>query len=143
MIGLGYEPDGTGSARIRGLPLGNLTSQFFANLYLNELDQYVKHKLKVRRYVRYMDDMLFFADDKALLSEWEALARRFVRERLRLELHPGGGFPESGAYKVAQTFLSVKRMPVTPCSAFAHKRRFFLVPKWDTLLGGQGCWSDW
>jgi hypothetical protein len=77
--------------RIRGLPLGNLTSQFFANLYLNELDQYVKHALKVRYYVRYMDDMLLFALEKEPLREWEQSIREFVRDRLRLQLHPDGG----------------------------------------------------
>jgi hypothetical protein len=81
---------GTGG-RIRGLPLGNLTSQFFANLYLNELDQYVKHRLKVRCYVRYMDDMLLFAEKKEQLQEWEEAIRSFARDRLRLELHPSGG----------------------------------------------------
>ncbi|MBK8871737.1 MAG: group II intron reverse transcriptase domain-containing protein [Elusimicrobia bacterium] len=77
--------------RARGLPLGNLTSQFFANLYLNELDQYVKHELKVRRYVRYMDDMLMFADEKASLLEWEKAVRDFARRELFLELRPAGG----------------------------------------------------
>lgn len=77
--------------RIRGLPLGNLTSQFFANLYLNELDQYVKHQLKVRCYVRYMDDMLMFATEKAPLIEWEKAIRDFARRKLLLELHPAGG----------------------------------------------------
>jgi len=91
VLALGLDPEPQTGGRLRGLPLGNLTSQFFANLYLNELDQYVKHTLKVRRYVRYMDDMLLFADDKAVLCEWERAVRTFARERLRLELHPGGG----------------------------------------------------
>jgi len=79
------------TGKVRGIPLGNLTSQFFANLYLNEMDQHIKHTLKVRYYVRYMDDMLLFADDKARLLEWEHAVRAFARSRLRLELHPGGG----------------------------------------------------
>lgn len=87
--GLGVE---SGSdTRIRGLPLGNLTSQFFANLYLNELDQHIKHELKVRYYVRYMDDMLLFSDDKGILQAWEQSVREFARNRLGLELHPTGG----------------------------------------------------
>ena len=48
----------------KGMPLGNLTSQFFANLYLNELDQFVKHKLKVKYYVRYVDDFVLLNSDK-------------------------------------------------------------------------------
>lgn len=84
----GNPPIGGGS---RGIPLGNLTSQFFANLYLNELDQYLKHTLKFRRYVRYMDDMLLFADTKDVLREWESTIRAFARDKLRLDLHPSGG----------------------------------------------------
>lgn len=49
----------------KGIPIGNYTSQYFANIYMNELDQFVKHKLKVRRYVRYMDDFVCFVEDKA------------------------------------------------------------------------------
>ena len=79
------------AGRVRGLPLGNLTSQFFANLYLNELDQYVKHELKVGRYVRYMDDMLMFATEKAPLLEWEKAIRDFAQRELLLELHSAGG----------------------------------------------------
>ena len=82
---------GRTGGRIRGVPLGNLTSQFFANLYLNELDQYVKHELKARYYLRYMDDMLLFGDQQEKLSEWAAAVREFAGRRLRLELHAGGG----------------------------------------------------
>ncbi|OGV66288.1 MAG: hypothetical protein A2498_10495, partial [Lentisphaerae bacterium RIFOXYC12_FULL_60_16] len=90
-LGLDRPPDAAAGGRIRGVPLGNLTSQFFANLYLNELDQYVKHALKVRYYARYMDDMLMFAAEKDPLLEWEGAIRDFARGELRLELHPGGG----------------------------------------------------
>lgn len=77
--------------RVKGLPLGNLTSQFFANLYLNELDQYVKHELKARYYIRYMDDMALFDNKKEALLEWEQAIRVFAARRLKLELHPSGG----------------------------------------------------
>ncbi len=72
-----------------GLPIGSLTSQFFANVYLNELDQFVKHSLKVRGYVRYVDDFVLLADDPQTLLGWKAGIERFLHERLRLELHPG------------------------------------------------------
>ncbi|MBK8576620.1 MAG: group II intron reverse transcriptase domain-containing protein [Elusimicrobia bacterium] len=94
--------------RACGLPLGNLTSQFYANLYLNELDQYVKHELKVRRYVRYMDDMLMFADEKASLLEWEKAVRDFARRELSLELHPAGG-PRPVGRGIG--FLGFRRFP--------------------------------
>ena len=54
----------------QGLPIGNLTSQFFANVYLNELDQFVKHKLKARYYLRYVDDFLILSKDKEELKKW-------------------------------------------------------------------------
>ncbi len=71
----------------RGIPIGNLTSQFFANLYLDDLDHFVKQDLKVGTYLRYVDDMFALDNDKGRLAE----IRAAVRERLaaeRLLLHP-------------------------------------------------------
>jgi RNA-directed DNA polymerase len=70
-----------------GIPIGNLTSQFFANLYLDDLDHFIKQKLCVRPYLRYVDDMVVLDNDKRRLAE----IRSVVRERLaldRLRLHP-------------------------------------------------------
>jgi retron-type reverse transcriptase len=72
----------------RGLPIGNLTSQFFANVYMNELDQYVKHTLKARYYVRYVDDFVLVSQDRAELAVWKAKIEQFLAERLKLTLHP-------------------------------------------------------
>ncbi|MCK9469817.1 MAG: hypothetical protein M0Q49_10415 [Porticoccaceae bacterium] len=69
-----------------GLPIGNLTSQFFANVYLNELDQFVKHTLKARWYVRYVDDFVLLHHDPAQLLAWRDEIERFLAERLRLKL---------------------------------------------------------
>jgi retron-type reverse transcriptase len=74
--------------RPQGLPIGNLTSQFWANVYLNDLDQFVKRTLKCRAYVRYADDFLLFHDDKAALHAWLGELRDFAATRLRLLLHP-------------------------------------------------------
>ena len=71
-----------------GLPIGNLTSQFFANLYLNELDQYVKHYLKARHYGRYVDDMVLFHEDPGVLNGWYVQMDDFLMSRLGLHLHP-------------------------------------------------------
>jgi hypothetical protein len=71
----------------RGLPIGNLTSQFFANVYLNPLDHFVKHELRVKGYVRYMDDFLLFGDDRATLRQQGREVRDKLAE-LRLEIHP-------------------------------------------------------
>ena len=73
--------------RRKGLPLGNLTSQFLANVYLNPLDHFVKHELRVRGYVRYMDDFLLFGDDRGLLREHGARIKEKLAE-LRLRMHP-------------------------------------------------------
>ncbi len=70
----------------RGIPIGNLTSQHFANLYLGELDHYLKERRGVKGYIRYMDDVLVFADDKPTLHLWLADIRQFLGENLRLEL---------------------------------------------------------
>jgi hypothetical protein len=74
--------------RPTGIPIGNLTSQLFANIYLNEVDQFIKQKLGWKRYLRYMDDFLLFAPEKARL--WEALSEigQFLAQNLRLNLHP-------------------------------------------------------
>lgn len=70
-----------------GMPIGNLTSQMFANLYLNELDQYVKHKLKVQYYARYMDDMIVLHPDKRYLRQIKDEISVFVEEKLHLTLN--------------------------------------------------------
>lgn len=73
--------------RPRGLPIGNLTSQFWANVYLNPFDHFVKRTLRCQGYVRYVDDFLLFAADKATLWRW----KQAVQERLadfRLTVHP-------------------------------------------------------
>jgi hypothetical protein len=72
--------------RPRGLPIGNLTSQFWANVYLNELDHFVKRELKCKAYIRYVDDFLLFSDNKRELACW---SRQIVEKlaELRLTLH--------------------------------------------------------
>ena len=71
----------------KGLPIGNLTSQFFANVYLNELDQFVKHRLKCRYYLRYCDDFVMLSEERENLIEWKDEIERFLAERLRLRLN--------------------------------------------------------
>lgn len=70
-----------------GLPIGNLTSQFFANVYLDLLDQYVKHQLKVRYYVRYCDDFVLLSDHPEQLLAWKNSIQQFLRVHLRLTLN--------------------------------------------------------
>lgn len=72
----------------KGLPIGNLTSQHFANLYLGELDQHLKSGLGVKAYLRYMDDMVCFAKSKGELDQRKEEIETFLEKRLKLELKP-------------------------------------------------------
>ncbi|MEI7720252.1 MAG: reverse transcriptase/maturase family protein [bacterium] len=71
-----------------GLPLGNLTSQLFANVYMNEFDQFVKHKLKAKYYIRYADDFVILSRDREWLESLLHCISDFLRDELRLALHP-------------------------------------------------------
>ena len=72
----------------QGLPLGNLTSQLFANVYLNELDQYIKHDLRIKHYIRYCDDFIIVNQDKEFLLSLIVKIEGFLWHRLKLQLHP-------------------------------------------------------
>jgi hypothetical protein len=111
----------------KGLPIGNLTSQYFANVYLGELDHFLKDRLCVKGYVRYMDDVLVFAADKAVLHELHATLRTFVRERLCLGLKARAsrvlpvsqGIPFLG-FRIFPAMLRVQR---NRWAQFRHKVR--------------------
>ncbi|MDP3764425.1 MAG: reverse transcriptase domain-containing protein [bacterium] len=72
----------------KGLPLGNVTSQLFANIYLNELDQFVKHNLKEKYYIRYCDDFVILGSNKYYLLNLSYKINTFLFENLKLFLHP-------------------------------------------------------
>lgn len=88
-----FEGDDLLSAfRPRGLPIGNLTSQFWGNVYLSSFDQFVKRELRAQGYIRYVDDFLLFGNDKQVLHEWKGkiIARM---AKLRLILHEPQVYP--------------------------------------------------
>lgn len=70
----------------QGLPIGNLTSQFFANVYLNELDQFIKHQLKCRYYLRYVDDFILLGNNQQQLQQWQQRIEAFLQQQLNLKL---------------------------------------------------------
>lgn len=72
----------------KGLPLGNLTSQLLVNIYMNEFDQFVKRELKVKYYIRYADDFVVLSEDKKYLELLLQYIVVFLKERLKLQLHP-------------------------------------------------------
>lgn len=84
-----FEPDSYYFTRgRRGIPIGNLTSQLFANIYLHQADMFAKQTLKIRHYVRYMDDILFFSDNKAQINEWQQSIIKYLYEELYLTVNP-------------------------------------------------------
>ena len=105
--------------RPRGLPIGNLTSQFWSNCYLNPLDWFVSRGLGCRAYLRYVDDMALFSDSKKKLEEWRRRVVRFLA-KLRLTIHSEAaqinstvhGTPWLG-YVVYPTHRKLKRRNVT------------------------------
>jgi retron-type reverse transcriptase len=72
----------------KGLPLGNLTSQLFINIYLNEFDRFVKHRLKSKYYIRYADDFVFFSQNREDLEKIVPMINGFLLEKLKLTIHP-------------------------------------------------------
>ncbi len=91
-----------------GLPIGNLTSQWFGGVYLTEFDHWVKEMLRCQGYVRYVDDFLLFADDRAQLADWrEAISRRLTDCRLRLNERKSRSFPT----RAGVTFLGQRIWP--------------------------------
>jgi len=75
----------------KGIPIGNLTSQLFANVYLNELDYYMKQRLRIKLYIRYVDDFVVFDDDKRTLRGLKGAVEGFLDRRLRLRLNHKSG----------------------------------------------------
>lgn len=73
----------------KGMPLGSLTSQLFANIYLNRLDHYCKEALKIEHYIRYVDDIVIYGADKQTLAGLLGQIGEFSRAKLGLEIHPG------------------------------------------------------
>ena len=71
----------------KGMPLGNWTSQFFANIYLNELDQFIKKEINVKCYIRYVDDFVILHHSKQKLENYKSTIQQFLQKNLRLEMH--------------------------------------------------------
>lgn len=111
-------------SRPRGLPIGNLTSQHWANVYLNELDQYAKRVLKCRAYIRYVDDVLIFSDDKNTLHEWKRQIIQFL-QTLRLTIHETKAQPRP--FYTGVSFLGfivfADHRRLKPANGYAFQRR--------------------
>ncbi|MEJ2386784.1 MAG: reverse transcriptase domain-containing protein [Chromatiaceae bacterium] len=119
----------------KGLPIGNLDSQFFANVYLNGLDQLVKHQLKCRHYLRYCDDFLLLSPERDELLIWRDRIETYLREALALDLNPrerlrpvSDGIDFLG-YIVRRDYRLVRRRVVNACKIRLRAYRGLLVSK--------------
>jgi hypothetical protein len=119
--------------RPRGLPIGNLTSQFWANVYLNDFDHFIKRELSVPAYLRFVDDFLLFGNDKSCLHDWrQAVIERLAVLRLKLHENRAQVFPcETGipflGFRVYPTHRLVKRR-----NAINFRRR---IRPWVQIAG--------
>ena len=117
------------------VPIGNYTSQWFGNLYLNELDQLIKHKYRIRDYIRYCDDFLVFGNDKDTMKRWADEIEAFVRDELHMRLSKKSLFPTSHGVD----FLGYRHFPngkilVRKATATRVKRRMKSLP-WEIKNG--------
>lgn len=106
-----------------GLPLGNLTSQLLVNIYMNEFDQFVKHKIKAKYYVRYADDFVFLFGDKNHLKDILSKVSEFLETKLKLSLPPNKVFIKTLASGV--DFLGWVNFPHHRVLRTTTKRRMF------------------
>ena len=118
----------------KGLPIGNLNSQFFANVYLNGLDQFVKHNLKCRYYLRYCDDFVLLSRQREELLRWRDQIEAYLREELRLELNekrqrlrPVSNGVDFLGYIVRGDYLLVRRRVVNNLRARLREYEALLV----------------
>ncbi len=100
---------GRGISTGKGLPIGNLTSQFFANVYLNPVDHYIKETLQVKAYIRYMDDIVLFSDSKERLKEWFKDIEAFLNHMLGLKLNNRATCLNTGLHGLS--FLGFRLFP--------------------------------
>lgn len=107
----------------KGAPIGNLTSQFFANICLNELDQFIKQKLKIRYYIRYTDDFVIIHYNKDYLYLIKQRVRDFLKKELNLELHPNK--IQIRKYRQGVDFLGYVSLPNARVVRTKTKRRIF------------------
>lgn len=107
----------------KGLPLGNLTSQLLVNVYMNEFDQFMKHNLKAKYYLRYADDFVIFSHDKRELEKILPKIKMFLSDTLKLELHPNKVFIKTLSSGV--DFLGWVNFPNHKVLRTVTKRRMF------------------
>jgi hypothetical protein len=106
-----------------GLPLGNLTSQLLVNIYMNEFDQFMKHRLKAKYYLRYADDFAVLSTDKVYLETILPAMQEFLGNKLKLSMHPDKVFIQTVASGV--DFLGWVHFPDHQVLRTTTKKRMF------------------
>lgn len=118
--------------RQRGLPIGNLTSQFWANVYLNSFDHFVKRELRCPAYLRYVDDFLLFGEDKRTLWVWKAAVEKRLAG-LRLTMHPAQVYPVAAGIPFLGFRIFADHRRLKKRKGIAFQRRFKqLYTRWQS-----------
>lgn len=112
--------DSYSTSKGKGIPIGNLSSQYFANLYLCELDHYMKEHMRINAYVRYMDDIIILADDKNAINKYVNAFFEYANKNLLLEVKP----PFIGHVKHGIPFLGYRVFPYYIKLSSRSKRRY-------------------
>jgi len=116
-----------------GLPIGNLTSQLFGNIYLNDFDHFVKRELKIKYYGRYVDDFVLVHHNKGYLTSIIPIIRNFLKEKLQLQLHPDKIYLQH--YSKGVKFLGVVIKPYRNYIANRTKGNFYeTINLWNTIM---------
>jgi len=127
----------------KGLPLGNLTSQLLVNIYMNEFDQFAKHTLKAKHYIRYSDDFVFLSSNREWLLSLLPRIRSYLDDHLALELHPNKVSIRTLASGV--DFLGWVHFPDHRVLRTSTKKRMFRAiianPKEGTVVSYRGMLS--
>lgn len=114
-----------------GIPIGNYTSQYFANIYMNELDQYVKHTLKIKYYLRFMDDFILLVENKENAKKIFNNIEKFINDVLKLEINPKSRYYPSAmgvdfcGYRIFHTHKLVRNR--------SKKRMRKRIKEWNNL----------
>ncbi len=117
----------------KGLPIGNLTSQLFGNIYLNELDHFVKEELGIKYYGRYVDDIILIHKSKDYLIYCRKRIKEFLKDELQLNLHPKKIYLQH--YKKGVQFLGVFIKQYRIYAGKRIKKNFFLkIDTWNDLI---------
>ena len=121
------------AAKNRGLPIGNFTSQVFANFYLDNFDHFIKHNLGIRHYGRYVDDFVIFHENKEYLKKIISVSQNFLWKKLQLKLHPKKIYLQH--YSKGVAFLGVF---IRPYRTVAGKRMagnfYWSIEKWNQII---------